>query len=169
MTDSTWLGRISAADVQATEITRKVVDTGAFKLLLDPTDDFAGVNWATPLRADPTALELEHLNQAFRDYWRSPRLEFMAGCWPGLAGVLEQAGFAPEGDPQDILLLAPDDFRPYAASNVRVQRLENTDEWACSSAYAKLRLYLSVHPSHSRRATIAVKDLLFSSCNSGVP
>jgi len=135
MTDSSWLERISAADVQATESTRKVVDTGAFKLLLDPTDDFAGVNWATPQRANPTALELEHLIQAFRDHGRGPRLEFIAGCWPGLAGVLERAGFVSEGDAQDILLLTPDRFRPYAVPEVRVHTLEDADSDALFYSY----------------------------------
>ena len=135
MNDFLWLERISAADIAATKLTRKVVQTGAFTLLLDPIDDFGGVNWATPRSANPTALELEALIQAFRDHGRSPRLEFMAGCWPGLAGVLERAGFASEGGAQDILLLTSDDFRPYAAPSVRVQMLENTDSDALFCSY----------------------------------
>jgi ribosomal protein S18 acetylase RimI-like enzyme len=135
MTDLQWLERISSADVTATAETRIVVDTGAFKLLLDPSNDFLGVNWATPLKPNLTDLEITTMREAFHAHQRTPRLEFIGECWPGVAVSLERAGFQSEGDPQDIMIVTPDVFRPFSANNVTVRFLEPSDSDALFYAY----------------------------------
>jgi ribosomal protein S18 acetylase RimI-like enzyme len=135
MTDLEWLERISAADVTATAATRTVVDTGAFKLLLNPMDDFPGVNWATPLVPNPSASEITAMREAFQAHQRTPRLEFIGECWPDVAVELERAGFRSEGAPQDIMIVTPDAFRPFTASHVTVQFLEPNDPDALFYAY----------------------------------
>jgi ribosomal protein S18 acetylase RimI-like enzyme len=122
-----WLERISAADVLATAATRTVVDTGAFKLLLDPINDFAGMNWATPLKPDPSKSEISELCEAFNAHSRTPRLEFIAENWQGLARTLEAAGFCIEGQAQDIMLVTRETFQAFKAEGVRVQFLEPSD------------------------------------------
>jgi ribosomal protein S18 acetylase RimI-like enzyme len=122
-----WLERISAADVLATAATRTVVETSAFKLLLDPINDFAGMNWATPLKPDPSKSEIAELCEAFQAHGRIPRLEFIAECWQGLATVLEGAGFCSEGEPQDIMLVTRERFQPFKAEGVKVQFLTPSD------------------------------------------
>jgi ribosomal protein S18 acetylase RimI-like enzyme len=123
----TWLERISSTDVLATAATRTVVNTSAFKLLLDPINDFAGMNWATPLKPDPTEAEITELCEAFQVHKRTPRLEFIAQCWQGLATRLEQAGFHSEGEPQDIMLVTRETFQAFKTEGVRVQFLEPND------------------------------------------
>ncbi len=135
MTDLEWLERISAADATATAETRTVVDTGAFKLLLNPNDDFPGVNWATPLKPDPSELEISAMQDAFRAHDRTPRLEFIGECWPGLSTSLERAGFNSEGDAQDIMIVTPETFSPSSASDVTVQFLLPDDPDALFAAY----------------------------------
>jgi ribosomal protein S18 acetylase RimI-like enzyme len=130
-----WLERISAADVLATAATRTVLETGVFKLLLDPVNDFAGMNWATPLKSNPNNLEITALCQAFHSQGRTPRLEFIAEIWQGLAEALEEAGFDSEGDPQDIMLVTRDTFKPFAASNVEVRFLEADDSESLFQSY----------------------------------
>jgi ribosomal protein S18 acetylase RimI-like enzyme len=121
-----WLERISAADVLATAATRTVVDTGAFKLLLDPINDFAGMNWATPLKPDPSKAEIAELCEAFQAYGRTPRLEFIAETWQGLAMALEGTDFCSEGQ-QDIMLVTRESFQPVKAEGVQLQFLEPDD------------------------------------------
>ncbi len=135
MTNLEWLERISEADVNATAKTRTVVDTGAFKLLLNPTDDFPGTNWATPLKPNPTDLEIAAMREAFQAHRRTPRLEFIGECWPDVAGTLERAGFQSEGDPQDIMIVTPGTFRPFSAKGVDVRFLEPSDADALFHAY----------------------------------
>ncbi len=125
--NTVWLERISSADVLATAATRTVVDTGAFKLLLDPINDFAGMNWATPLKLDPSKSEISELCETFQAHGRTPRLEFIAENWQGLAMTLEAAGFRSEGEPQDIMLVTRETFQPFAAEGVSVQFLEPND------------------------------------------
>ena len=127
MTDLEWLERISNSDVIATAETRTVVDTPAFKLLLDPHNDFGGVNWATPLKQDPSELEIIAMIEAFEAHQRTPRLEFIGECWTDLAALLERAGFQAEGAPQDIMIVTPDTFKPFTADGVRLQFLEPSD------------------------------------------
>jgi ribosomal protein S18 acetylase RimI-like enzyme len=122
-----WLERISAADVLATAATRTVVNTSAFKLLLDPINDFAGMNWATPLKPDPSKAEVAELCEAFQAHGRTPRLEFIAQCWQGLAATLEAAGFRSEGEAQDIMIVTRETFQPFKAEGVKVQFLEPND------------------------------------------
>jgi ribosomal protein S18 acetylase RimI-like enzyme len=133
MTD--WLKRISTADVQATAATRTVVETSAFKLLLDPINDFAGMNWATPLKPNPNKSEITDLCEAFKAHHRTPRLEFIAECWQGLAAVLEGAGFCSEGEAQDIMLVTRETFQPFKAKGVKVQFLELNDSEALFQTY----------------------------------
>ncbi len=135
MTELEWLERISSADVTATAETRTVVDTGAFKLLLNPADDFLGTNWATPLKPNPSTLEITAMREAFHAHRRTPRLEFIGECWPDVAGALERAGFQSEGDPQDIMIVTQDAFRPFNAKNVTVRFLEPNDSDALFYAY----------------------------------
>jgi ribosomal protein S18 acetylase RimI-like enzyme len=130
-----WLERISAADVLATAATRTVIDTAAFKLLLDPINDFAGVNWATPLKPDPSKSEILELCAAFQTHSRTPRLEFIAQCWQGLATTLEAAGFQSEGEAQDIMLVTPETFQTFKAEDLRVQFLEPSDSDALFQTY----------------------------------
>ena len=127
MTNLEWLERISNSDVIATAETRTVVDTPAFKLLLDPHNDFGGVNWATPLKQDPSELEIIAMIEAFEAYQRTPRLEFIGECWTDLAALLERAGFQAEGASQDIMIVTPDTFKPFTADGVRLQFLEPSD------------------------------------------
>jgi ribosomal protein S18 acetylase RimI-like enzyme len=135
MSNLEWLERISAADVLATAATRTVVDTGAFKLLLDPVNDFAGMNWATPLKPDPSKSEIIELREAFQAQGRTPRLEFIAQCWQGLAQTLEAAGFQSEGEAQDIMLVTRETFQPFQAEGVKVQFLEPSDPDALFQTY----------------------------------
>jgi ribosomal protein S18 acetylase RimI-like enzyme len=135
MTNLEWLERISSADVNATAKTRTVVDTGAFKLLLDSSNDFFGMNWATPLKPHPTDLEITAMREAFHAHQRTPRLEFIGECWPDVANVLERAGFQSEGDPQDIMIVTPDAFRPFSANNVTVRFLGPSDSDELFYAY----------------------------------
>jgi ribosomal protein S18 acetylase RimI-like enzyme len=135
MTDLEWLERISSADVTATARTRTVVDTGAFKLLLNPDDDFLGTNWATPLKPNPSTLEITAMREAFHAHRRTPRLEFIGECWPDVAGALERSGFKSEGDPQDIMIVTPNVFRPFSANNVIVRFLEPSDSDELYYAY----------------------------------
>jgi ribosomal protein S18 acetylase RimI-like enzyme len=130
-----WLERISAADVLATAATRTVVDTSAFKLLLDPVNDFAGMNWATPLKPAPSKSEMSELCEAFQAHNRTPRLEFIAETWQGLVATLEGAGFCSEGEPQDIMLVTRDTFKPFAAAGVNVQFLEADDSETLFQTY----------------------------------
>jgi ribosomal protein S18 acetylase RimI-like enzyme len=134
MSNLEWLERISAADVQATAATRTVVDTSAFKLLLDPVNDFAGMNWATPLKPDPSKSEIGELCEAFRAHGRTPRLEFIAENWQRLAMALEGTDFHSEGQ-QDIMLVTRDRFKPFTASNVQVQFLQAGDSEALFQNY----------------------------------
>ena len=127
MTDLDWLALISAADVAATAQTRRVVDTPAFRLLLSLDDDFGGVNWATPLRADPGEADIAALRGAFTAHHRTPRLEFLAECWPGLSETLERSGFQSEGEPQEIMLITPETFRGVANPDIGVQFLSPGD------------------------------------------
>ncbi|WP_293911585.1 hypothetical protein [Deinococcus sp.] len=133
--DLDWLAKVSAADVAATARTRRVVDTPAFRLLLDPQDDFGGVNWATPLNAEPNEVETKALLDAFAAYARTPRLEFLADCWPGLSERLERAGFYSEGEPQEIMLVTPDEFRAVPCPAVKVQFLSPDDPDETVTAY----------------------------------
>lgn len=135
MTNLEWLEHISAADVTATAATRTVVDTLAFKLLLDPDNDFPGVNWASPLKPNPLDLEIASMREAFRAHGRTPRLEFIGECWPDMAGLLERAGFQSEGAAQEIMIVTPDAFRPSSADGVRVQFLGSSDPDALFGAY----------------------------------
>jgi ribosomal protein S18 acetylase RimI-like enzyme len=130
-----WLERISTADVLATAATRTVVETSAFKLLLDPINDFAGMNWAAPLKPDPNKTEISELCEAFRAYNRTPRLEFVAQCWEGLAETLERADFRIEGEAQDIMLVTRETFQPFHAEGVKVQFLEPSDTEALIQTY----------------------------------
>jgi ribosomal protein S18 acetylase RimI-like enzyme len=130
-----WLERISNADVLATAATRIVVDTSAFKLLLDPINDFAGMNWATPLKPDPNKTEISELCEAFQTHGRTPRLEFIAQCWQGLAATLEAAGFWSEGEAQDIMLVTRETFQPFDAEGVQIQFLEPNDTEALFQTY----------------------------------
>lgn len=139
MTDLEWLQYISAADVSATAATRTVVDAGAFKLLLNPHDDFVGTNWATPLEPDPNDLEIEAMRDAFRAHQRTPRLEFIAECWPEVAGTLERAGFRSEGAPQDIMILTEDDFNPFTADGVDIHFLAPDDPETLFGAYLEVQ------------------------------
>jgi ribosomal protein S18 acetylase RimI-like enzyme len=135
MTELQWLERISSADVTATAETRTVVDTGAFKLLLNPVDDFVGTNWATPLKPNPSTLEITAMREAFHAHRRTPRLEFIGECWPDVAGALERAGLKSEGDPQDIMIVTPDAFKPFSAKGVTIRFLEPSDADALFYAY----------------------------------
>jgi ribosomal protein S18 acetylase RimI-like enzyme len=135
MIELEWLERISSADVNATAKTRTVVDTGAFKLLLNPADDFSGTNWATPLKPNPSDLEITAMREVFHAYRRMPRLEFIGECWPDVADALERAGLKSEGEPQDIMIVTPDAFRPFSADNVTVRFLEMADTDALFYAY----------------------------------
>jgi ribosomal protein S18 acetylase RimI-like enzyme len=133
--DLDWLTRISAADVAATARTRRVVDTPAFRLLLDPQDDFGGINWATPLKADPDEADIQAMRTAFLAHQRTPRLEFLAECWPGLPARLERAGLRSEGESQEIMLVTPDGFRAVSSSEVSVQVLSSDDPETTITAY----------------------------------
>lgn len=121
------LEQISRADIAATEKTRTVVTTHAFKLLLNPTSDFFGSNWATPQEANPSPLEIEEMRQAFVAHQRKPRLEFIEECWPQVAKALERAGFEAEGTPQEIMVVSTETFVPYVSEAVTVQFLEADD------------------------------------------
>ena len=140
MTDLEWLERISTADATATAETRTVVDTGAFKLLLNPSDAFVGTNWATPLKPDPNTLEIEAMKDAFRAHQRTPRLEFIGECWPGLAASLERECFRSEGEAQDIMIVAPELFTPSSAPDVTVQFLMPDDPDALFGAYLETQM-----------------------------
>jgi ribosomal protein S18 acetylase RimI-like enzyme len=135
MSNLEWLERISAADVLATTATRTVVDTSAFKLLLDPINDFAGMNWAAPLKPDPNEAEIAKLCEAFQTHGRTSRLEFIAEIWEGLATTLEAAGFRCEGEAQDIMLVTRETFQPFKAEGVRVQFLEPSDSETLFQTY----------------------------------
>jgi ribosomal protein S18 acetylase RimI-like enzyme len=135
MNNLDWLERISTADVLATAATRTVVDTSAFKLLLDPVNDFAGMNWAAPLKPDPSEAEIAALCEAFQAYGRTPRLEFIAEIWQGLAAMLKNAGFRVEGEAQDIMLVTRETFQAFKAEGVRVQFLEPNDTEALFQTY----------------------------------
>ncbi len=135
MNELEWLERISSADATATAKTRTVVDTGAFKLLLNLVDDFVGTNWATPLKPNPSTLEITAMREAFHAHRRTPRLEFIGECWPDVPAPLERAGFQSEGDPQDIMIVTPDAFRPFSANNVTIRFLEMADSDALFYAY----------------------------------
>lgn len=130
-----WLERISSADVAATQSTRTVVNTGAFKLMLDPVNDFAGVNWATPLKSNPSNLEINALREAFEHHGRTPRLEFIAENWQGLASALEKAGFGSEGEAQDIMLVTRESFQPFCADAVKIRFLETGDPEALFQSF----------------------------------
>jgi ribosomal protein S18 acetylase RimI-like enzyme len=134
-----WLERISTADVLATAATRTVVETSAFKLLLDPINDFAGMNWATPLKTEPTEAEITKLCEAFQAHHRTSRLEFIAEIWQGLVATLEAAGFCSEGEPQDIMLVTRDTFKPFAARNVQLQFLEADDSETLFQTYLEMQ------------------------------
>jgi ribosomal protein S18 acetylase RimI-like enzyme len=127
MTNLEWLERISNSDVTATAQTRTVVNTPAFNLLLELHDDFPGINWATPLKADPSPFELDAMINAFCAHDRTPRLEFIGECWSGLPDLLESAGFKSEGDPQDIMIVTLETFRPVQADKVQTKFLEAND------------------------------------------
>ncbi len=135
MTDLEWLTRISAADVTATAATRTVVDTGGFKLLLSPNDSFGGVNWATPLKANPSDLEINAMTDAFRAHNRTPRLEFIAECWGEVAGGLTWAGFRSEGEAQEIMLVTGECFKPVGSGDVTVGFLEADSDEALFRTY----------------------------------
>jgi ribosomal protein S18 acetylase RimI-like enzyme len=135
MIDHQWLGRISAADVNATEQTRLVVQTSAFKLLLSLQDNTLWINWATPLKPDPNELEIAAMIEAFREHGRTPRLEFMGEVWSGLAARLEAAGFVSEGEPQDIMIVTGETFKPFRASRVQIQFLAPSDSDAALASY----------------------------------
>ncbi len=135
MNNLEWLERINVADVLATAATRTVVDTGAFKLLLDPVNDFAGMNWATPLKPVPTQAEIAELCEVFKAHSRTPRLEFIAQCWAGLGETLERAGFRSEGEAQDIMIVTRETFQAFNAKGVRVQFLESNDAEALFQTY----------------------------------
>ena len=144
MTDLEWLQQISEADAAATAQTRNVVETPMFRLLLDPHDVFGGVNWATPLKSGagqdrPGRNEIAVMVRAFEAHNRTPRLEFLAECWPGLAAALEDAGFSPEGDPQEIMIVTPGEFRAASADGVSMRFLRPGDSDETYAVYLQIQ------------------------------
>ncbi len=135
MTDFEWLERISNSDATATAQTRTTIQTPAFQLLLDPDNDFPGINWATPLQANPSQLEIDAMINAFRTQKRTPRLEFISECWSGLSALLEPAGFKSEGDPQDIMIVTAETFQPLQVEKVQTQFLTENDPDSVFAAY----------------------------------
>jgi GNAT superfamily N-acetyltransferase len=75
----------------------KAVEVGPFVIGWDPTTDSRFINYATPrLDVVITAADVTALVAAFREIDRTPRLEYVISCAPGLEQQLLDVGFTVE-------------------------------------------------------------------------
>lgn len=134
MADLDLLRRIDEQIIAATSPTRDVRDVGPFRLMIDPSTDLVYLNYAVPTLDGPLAPSIGPMIEAFRGFGRSPRLEFRAELWPGLAHDLEAAGFTLEAE-QPVLICIGPKFVPRGAPDVEVEIL---DEYGDVPAYCRV-------------------------------
>jgi ribosomal protein S18 acetylase RimI-like enzyme len=104
------------------------VHVGPFVIGLDPATPSPHINYATPRPgATVTAADVEDLVGAFRAADRTPRLEYVTGCAPGLEALLSAAGFAVEAR-HTYLCCRPDTLRAPATPHGYQLRSADTDQ-----------------------------------------
>lgn len=103
---------------------------GPFVALFHPSDPAPWFNYAMPVAPiddeTGTLAALAELQTVFLEQRRRLRFEWTQTLWPGLPGLLQQAGLQPESvSPQ--MICTPASWRPYAAPDVSVRRLTLAD------------------------------------------
>ncbi|MFZ4507324.1 MAG: GNAT family N-acetyltransferase [Fimbriimonas sp.] len=112
------LARIDQSVIGANAATRKIIECGAFTLMLDMEFSHFYCNYAVVTSDGPfdSAL-LADLRQAFEANDRSPRFEYRSDVAPSLAAVLESEGFVLErADP--VMICEPADLLAPKTSHV---------------------------------------------------
>jgi ribosomal protein S18 acetylase RimI-like enzyme len=83
------------------------VEAGPFVIGFDPSTTSPNVNYATPRPGLPiTPADVAALVKAFRTAGRTPRLEYVTSCAPGLEALLTEARFTVEAR-HDYLVCTP--------------------------------------------------------------
>ncbi|WP_091572214.1 GNAT family N-acetyltransferase [Micromonospora sediminicola] len=97
------------------------VEVGPFVIGTDPTTSSPHINYATPRPgAAVTVGDVAALVTAFRAAGRTPRLEYVTSCAPGLEALLTGAGFVVESR-HTYLVCAPGTLRtPQALDHIRL-------------------------------------------------
>lgn len=104
---------------------RDAVQVGPFVALIDPDDPMRYVNYAVPdAGSTPTAADARALAEAMQARERLPRLEYVESEAPGLAAVLEEAGYACEAR-LDLMTCTPQALRdPPLPDGARLERVD---------------------------------------------